>query len=154
MTANCTRINGGGQPSKVKVRIAADGRDSIEKITPVNGGFTEADLAPNGKEFAFIFRGEIFVSSIDGKMTKRITDTPWQERSVGFSPDGRSLVYAAEHDNNWNVYTMSITRKEEPYFFASTVLKEEPVVATAAEEFQPHFRPTGKRSHISKTATR
>ncbi len=35
-------------------------------------------------------------------------------------------------------------RKEEPYFFASTVLKEEPVVATAAEEFQPEFSPDGK----------
>ena len=136
--------NGGGQPAKVKVRISADGSDSIEKITPVNGGFTEADLAPNGKEFAFVFRGEIFVSSIDGKMTKRVTDTPWQERSVSFSPDGRSLVYASERDNNWNVYTMSITRKEEPYFFASTVLKEEPVVSTSAEEFQPRFSPDGK----------
>ena len=126
------------------VRIGADGRDAIEKIVPVNGGFTEAKLSPNGKEFAFVFRGEIFVSSIDGKIVKRITNTPWQERSVSFSPDGRSLVYAAEKDNNWNVYTTSLTRKQEPYFFASTVLKEEAVVATPAEEFQPAFSPDGK----------
>jgi len=39
---------------------------------------------------------------------------------------------------------MSITRKEEPYFYVSTVLKEEPVVATAAEEYQPAFSPDGK----------
>ena len=58
--------------------------------------------------------------------------------------DGRTLVYAAERDNNWNIYTASIVRKEEPYFYASTVLKEEPVVATAAEEFQPEFSPDGK----------
>ena len=63
---------------------------------------------------------------------------------MSFSPDGRSLVYAAERDNNWNVYTASIVRNEEPYFFASTVLKEEPVIATAAEEFQPEFSPDGK----------
>jgi tricorn protease len=134
----------GGEPSKLGVRIGADGRDSIERIVPVNGGFTEAELSPNGKEFAFGFRGEIFVSSIDGKIVKRITNTPWQERSVGFSPDGRSLVYAAERDNNWNVYTTSINRKQEPYFYASTVLKEEPAVATTAEEFQPEFSPDGK----------
>jgi Tol biopolymer transport system component/C-terminal processing protease CtpA/Prc len=134
----------GSAPSKVKIRIGADGRDSIEKITPVNGQFTESSLSPNGKEFAFVFRGEIFVSSIDGKMVKRITNTPWQERTVNFSPDGRSLVYAAEQDNNWNVYTASLTRKEEPYFCVSTVLKTEPVVATAAEEFQPNFSPDGK----------
>ncbi len=134
----------GADPVKISIRIAADGRTNIDKIIPVNGGFTEAKLSPNGKEFAFVFRGEIFVSSIDGSTTKRITNTPWQERSVSFSPDGRSLVYAAEKDNNWNVYTMSMTRKEEPYFYVSTVLKEEPVVATAAEEYQPAFSPDGK----------
>jgi tricorn protease len=134
----------GAEPSKVSVRIAADGREVIERIVPVNGGFTEVSLAPSGKEFAFVFRGEIFVSSIDGKMVKRVTNTPWQERSVSFSPDGRSLVYAAEKDNNWNVYTVSLTRREEPYLFASTVVREQPAIATAAEEFQPAFSPDGK----------
>ncbi len=134
----------GGDPVKVNIRVGADGRDAIDKIVPVNGGFTEVSLSPNGKEFAFVFRGEIFVSSVDGKTTKRITNTPWQERTVSFSPDGRSLVFAAEKDSNWNVYTLSITRKEEPYFYVSTVLKEDTVVATPAEEYQPAFSPDGK----------
>jgi Tol biopolymer transport system component/C-terminal processing protease CtpA/Prc len=134
----------GGEPRKIPVRIGADGRDVIEKFLPVNGGMTEAKLSPNGKEFAFVFRGEIFVSSIDGKIVKRMTNTPWQERTVSFSPDGRTLVYAAEKDNNWNVYTLSLSRATEPYFFASTVGKVDAVVATAAEEFQPAFSPDGK----------
>lgn len=133
-----------GEPQKVSVRIAADGRDQIERVLPISGGITQARLAPSGKEFAFVFRGEIFVSSIDGKMVKRITNTPYQERTVSWSADGKSLVYAAEKDNNWNVYTATINRKQEPYFYASTVVKEEPVVATSAEEFQPAFSPDGK----------
>ena len=134
----------GSEPEKIAVRVATDGRATIDKIVPVNEGFTEMKLSPNGKEFAYVFRGEIFATSMEGGITKRITNTPWQERSVSFSPDGRSLVYAAEKDNSWNIYTTSITRKEEPYFYASTVLKEEPVVATDAEEFQPSFSPDGK----------
>ena len=134
----------GGEPQKVAIRIAEDGRNSLEKILPVNGGVTEMKLSPNGKEIAFVFRGEIFVTSVEGGITKRITNTPWQERSVSFSPDGRSLLYAAEKDTNWNIYTMSINRKEEPYFYASTVLKEETVIATPAEEFQPAYSPDGK----------
>lgn len=137
-------VKDGEEPKKVSIRIAADGREPLERIVPVNGGFTEAKLSPNGKEFAFIFRGEVFVSSIDGKIVKRVTNTPTQERSVGWSPDGRSLVYAAERDNNWNIYTSTITRKQELYAFSSTVLKEEAVVATPAEEFQPAFSPDGK----------
>ncbi len=134
----------GAEPRRVSIRIAADGRPTLEKIVPVNAGFTEMKLSPNGREFAYVFRGEIFVTSLEGGLTKRITNTPWQERSVSFSPDGRSLVFAAERDNNWNVYMVSITRKEEPYFYASTVLKEETVVATPAEEYQPTFSPDGK----------
>ncbi|HET9131381.1 MAG TPA: peptidase S41, partial [Terriglobia bacterium] len=134
----------GSEPQKVTIRVAADGRETLDKIVPVNEGFTEMKLSPNGKEFAYVFRGEIFVTSMEGGITKRITNTPWQERSVSFSPDGRTLVYAAEKDSNWDVYTTTIVRKEEPYFYASTVLKEEPVVATPAEEFQPSFSPDGK----------
>ncbi len=134
----------GGEPAKVAVKVFADGRSVQDKIVPVNDGFTEIRLSSNGKEFAYIFRGEVFVSSVDGGYTKRITNTPYQERSVSFSPDGRSLLYAAEMNNSWNVYTASIVRSEEPYFYASTVLKTEPVVATATEEFQPEYSPDGK----------
>ncbi|MCK9421518.1 MAG: S41 family peptidase [Bacteroidales bacterium] len=134
----------GEDPVKIPVTILADGRSAQERIVPVNEGFTELRLSSNGKEYAYVFHGEIFVSSIDGGFTKRITNTPYQERSVSFSPDGRSLVYAAEVNNSWNVYTTSIVRKEEPYFYASTVLKTEPLVATEAEEFQPEYSPDGK----------
>ena len=134
----------GNEPRRVPVTISEDGRGGISKFMRVDEKFTEAKLSPNGKEFAYVFRGEIFVSSVEGGVTKRITNTPWQERSVDFSKDGRSLVYAAEKDNNWNIYMVSIARKEEPYFYASTVLKQETVVDTPAEEYQPAFSPDGK----------
>ncbi|TAH19654.1 MAG: peptidase S41 [Cytophagales bacterium] len=134
----------GGQPQKVSVQVMIDGRLNTEKIVPIGGGATEMSLSPNGKEIAFVFRGEVFVTSVEGGITKRITNTPQQERTVSFSPDGKSLVYAAERNNNWDIYKTSIVRKEEPYFYASTILKEEAVVATQAEEFQPSFSPDGK----------
>ncbi|TFH39638.1 MAG: peptidase S41 [Bacteroidia bacterium] len=134
----------GAEPQKVNVNINFDDHSTPDRIIPVNSDFTEASLSPNGKEFAYIFRGEIFVSSIENGTTKRITSTPWQERSVSFSPDGRSLVYAAEVENSWNLYSKTIGRTEEPYFYVSTILKEETVIATPAEEFQPAWSPDGK----------
>jgi tricorn protease len=132
------------EPKKVNIRVNTDGRTNSEKIIPINTGVTQTTLSPNGKEIAFIVRGEVFVTSVEGGITKRITNTPVQERTVEFSPDGRSLVYASERDNNWNIYRCSIERKEEPYFYTSTVLKEEPLLTTEAEEFQPLFSPDGK----------
>jgi Tol biopolymer transport system component/C-terminal processing protease CtpA/Prc len=133
-----------GTPQKVKIQIYNDGRSGVEKNIPVSGNVTEFALSPNGKEIAFVTRGELFVTSVEGGQTKRITNTPQQERMVQWSPDGKSLVYAAERNNNWDIYQVSVTRKDEPYFYTSTVLKEEPLIHTAAEEFQPRYSPDGK----------
>jgi tricorn protease len=134
----------GGEPQKINISISNDGHGLINKIVQVNDKITEAKLSPTGKEFAYIFRGEVFVTSTEGGITKRITNTPWQERSIDFSPDGRSLVYAAEKNNSWNVYITKMVRKEDAYFYASTLLAEEPVIDTPAEEYQPAFSPDGK----------
>jgi tricorn protease len=134
----------GGTQQKVNISINTDTRGNDEKILPVNANVTQTALSPNGKEIAFVVRGEVFVTSVEGGYTKRITNTPQQERSVQFSPDGRSLYYATERGNSWDIYKASIDRKEEPYFYASTVIKEEPVIATDADEFQPVISPDGK----------
>ena len=133
-----------GTPQKVKISINNDTRGNDDKILPVNANVTQTALSPNGKEVAFVVRGEVFVTSLEGGYTKRITNTPQQERTVKFSNDGRTLYYATERGNSWDIYKASIERKEEPYFYASTVLKEEPVIATDADEFQPELSPDGK----------
>ncbi|MBC7509457.1 MAG: PD40 domain-containing protein, partial [Ferruginibacter sp.] len=137
-------LSEGDVPKKVTIQISNDGRQNVEKNVPVNGNVGAFALSPNGKEIAFITRGEVFVTSVDGTQTKRITNTPQQERMVEWAPNGKSLIYAAERNDNWDIYTSSIVRKEELYFYAATVLKEEPLIATASEEFLPKYSPDGK----------
>ncbi len=137
-------IQNGGSPKKIAVQIYNDGRQNVEKNLAVNGNVGEFALSPNGKEIAFITRGELFVTSVEGGQTKRVTNTPQQERMVEWSADGKTLIYAAERNDNWDIYTTSIVRKEEPYFYTATVLKETPMIATSAEEFLPKFSPDGK----------
>lgn len=134
----------GSTPQKLAVRIGTDTRTNAEKILPINTGVTQTALSPNGKEIAFVVRGEVFVTSVEGGLTKRITNTPQQERNVEFSPDGRSIYYSSERGNSWDIYRAFIDRKEEPYFYASTIVREEPLLATQAEEFQPKLSPDGK----------
>ncbi|MFD3002726.1 S41 family peptidase [Pontibacter toksunensis] len=134
----------GAQPQKVAIELYSDIRSNHNKIMTVSDNITEMDVSPNGKEVVFVNRGEVFVSSVEGGITKRITNTPEQERSVSFSPNGRKILYAGERNGSWNIYETSIQRNEEPYFYASTLLSEEPVLATEADEFQPAYSPDGK----------
>ena len=118
-----------GQPQKVAIAIAVDARSNNERVVPVTGGVGELAVSPTGKEVAFIFRGEVFVTASKASVTKRITNTPEHERGVSFSPDGKALLYVSERNGRWAVYETRRTRDDEPYFYASTVLKETPVIA-------------------------
>ncbi len=133
-----------GQPQKVAVTIAIDARANNERVVPVTGGARELAVSPTGKEVAFVFRGEVFVTAGEGSATKRITNTPEQERGVSFSPDGKALLYASERNGKWGIYETRKTRDEEPYFYAATVLKETPLIVTAHQEAQAKYSPDGK----------
>ncbi len=135
----------GGQPQKVVISISADFNNDQVKPIPVMGQASEIAVSPDGKEVAFVYRGEIFVTAVDGDVTKRITNTPYQERMIQFSPDGRSILYSVEADKSWDIYKVSIANKNEPYFYASTTLTTEPVIATDKDEFQGVYSPDGKK---------
>ncbi len=133
----------GAEPKKVDIRIHSDGRYLPQRTINVNNA-DEYTLSPSGKEAVFIHRGEVFVTSIAEGTTRRITSTPEQERNVSFSPDGRTILYASERGQSWDLFTTSLVRKEEKYFFNATLLKEEALLSTPAEEFQCAYSPDGK----------
>lgn len=134
----------GKQPQKVNISILADknDKDIIRQIK--SNGATDIAVSPKGKEVAFIMRGDVYVTSIDYKTTKQITNTPDQERNISFAPDGRTLVYSSERDGLWQLYTSTIVRKEEKQFTYATELKEERLTNSKVASFQPQFSPDGK----------
>lgn len=134
----------GSEPKKVAIQIAQDNRYNKVAFKNIRGGITDMAVSSNGKEIAFIVRGEVFVTAVENGYTKQITNTPEQERNVDFSPDGKALIYSAERNGSWNVYQTKLAREEEKYFYAATVLNETQITATKNESFQPLFSPDGK----------
>ena len=135
----------GETPKKVNVEIRTQSPNNNDKYITINGGVDEMEVSPNGKEIAFIARGEVFVTSVDGSLTKRITNTPAQERFVTFTPDGKSVVYSSERDGKWSIFKTTKTRAEEPFFYASTLLKEETLLTGERDHYLPSFSPDGKK---------
>jgi Tol biopolymer transport system component len=135
------------KPESVNITISADFAHQATKILPVNNKhITEMAVSPDSAEIAFVYRGNIFVTSTSGETTKQLTDTPYQERMIAFGPKGHTLYYSVEKDDfNWDIYKITIANKDEPYFYAATVTKTKPVVATKHDEFQPVISPDGKK---------
>lgn len=135
----------GEKPSKVKVNIRTQSKDNSHQFISINGGVDEMEISPNGKEIAFIARGEVFVTSVDKSFTKRITSTPERERFVTWSSDGKSVVYSSERNGKWGIYKTEKVRKEEPFFFAATLLKEAAVIENKSDNYLPEYSPDGKK---------
>ena len=135
----------GEQPRKVAIRIVTDQTEQALEPQIKTSGATEIAVSPDGKEIAFILHGDVFVTSADYKTTRKITDTPEQERDLDFSPDGRSVVYSSERNGLWQVYQASLTVKDEKLFTYATGIKEERLTDNTATSFQPQYSPDGKK---------
>lgn len=133
-----------GEATKLEITIRTEGKSNNQLIIPISGNVSEMAVSPNGKEVAYIVRGEIFVSSVEGKITKRITNTPAQERFVSFSPDGKAILYASERDTIWSIYQTKKVDDKEPYFYGATLLKEEALIKNTQENYEPKFSPNGE----------
>ena len=134
----------GEQPQQVNIKVVTDqiDRDIIRQIK--SNGATQIALSKEGKEVAFILRGDVYVTSTEYKTTRQITNTPEQERNVDFAPDGRSLVYASERNGLWQLYQSKIANKEEKLFTYATEIKEEKLTNSNIASFQPQYSPDGK----------
>lgn len=135
----------GSKPKHVKITIANDSQDEPLLPTSLGGKINEFAVSPDGKEVAFIARGEVFVASTEFKTTRAVTNTPEQERSVSFHKDGKTLLYSAERDGRWGLYETTIANDDEPYFFAATMLNEEVLHLADTDSFQPVYSPDGKK---------
>ena len=138
-------VRKGGQPQKTAIRIAADteGKELIRQIR--NSGAYNIKLSPNGKEIGFVMHGDVYVTSIDSRTTKQITNTPEQERYIDFSPDGRTIIYDSERNGVWQIYATTMKNKDEKQFAYATELVEERLTQSDQTSFQPKFSPDGKQ---------
>ena len=132
------------RPQKVKVELVRDDDKDIASFR-FSQGATSACVSPDGKQVAFIVRGDVFVTSTDYPTTKQITNTPAGESGLSFAPDNRTLVYASERTGNWQLYMAKITRKEDPNFPNATLIEEEVLLPSkTVERRYPQYSPDGK----------
>ena len=137
-------VKEGAEPQKVNISITTDNAEPSLVRQICSNGATEIALSPSGKEVAFVMHGDVYVTSVDYKTTKRITDTPQQERNVSFSPDGRALVYASERNGVWQIYQAKIKNASDKNFTYCTDIEEEALTHSNLTSQYPAYSPDGK----------
>lgn len=139
-------LKSGGKPQKVNIDIIADSNEKDALHQVLTSGARQVAHSPKGKEIAFVLGGDVYVTSLDYKTVKQVTDSPFRERHVTFSDDGRSLVYDSERNGRWGLYRVSIKQKDEKLFtYATELTEEERLTPENMTCFEPEYSPDGKK---------
>lgn len=73
-------------------------------------GQTEARLMRfpdiHGNQVVFSYGGDLWLTTTDGGVARRITTSPGLELFPHFSPDGKWIAFTGQYDGNFNVYVI------------------------------------------------
>ena len=143
----------GADPRKVEIRIVTDQIESPVQDRTLSSGARSMAVSPNGKEVAVILRGDVYVTTTDHATTKRITNTPQQERDLWFSKDGKTLYYSSERNGHWGIWSTGLSDKDDKYFTYAVKMEEKLVTKPGETCFQPQVSPDGKSIAYLKDRT-
>ncbi|MCI9607162.1 MAG: peptidase S41 [Muribaculaceae bacterium] len=145
---------GNAKPEKVNISLSVDEQELPQKLNVRSLG--GASVSPDGKQIAFVSRGEVFVTSTAHESTKQISNTPAGESTVAWAPDNRTLYYTSERDGHYNIYKATIARSEDPNFSNATVIEETPMfsVKDKTDRTYPSVSPDGKKMTFVQDRTK
>ncbi len=87
---------------------------SKEQEYDVRAAISSFDASPDGKKLVFISRGEVFVSDIDGKFIRKVTNSGERALEVKWLADNKTILFNQTFNGYQNWYTVSGDGKGTP----------------------------------------
>jgi Tol biopolymer transport system component len=92
----------------------ADG--SVRVLRSITSDWVSATFSPDGRSVAFSFVGEgsllhgdVFLMTVDGRNEVVVAGHPADDKLLGWTPDGTSLVFLSDRSGTWDIWTVHIT---------------------------------------------
>jgi tricorn protease len=102
--------------STTPLNINLNTNKTLEKAQNFNveNNISYYDVSPDGKKMAFISRGIIFVSDIEGKFAQQVSDGKERAMEVKWLKDNRTLLYSQTYNGYQNWFTIQADGKGQP----------------------------------------
>lgn len=114
----------GEKESELALISTIDGKLKTLKIMSNPMGWLKAYFSPNGKFIAFCSvsegsrdHGEVHLMTIDGKNDVVIAEHSAENRLLGWSPDGKRLIFLSDRSGTWDIWSVKISegkQEDEP----------------------------------------
>ncbi len=102
----------GSQLHQPAIYAPTDDKINNQESQNLTQGAQALEPSPDGKQLAFVLRGDIWLIPSAGGDAKRLTDDPANDNDLSWSPDGKKLVFLSDRGNQPDVYTLDIATKQ------------------------------------------
>lgn len=135
----------GKKPRRLKFAASSDFPGTDFFVKTFTGNVEEFAPSPDGKQVAFVVRGEIFVVSSEGGKARNLTRSPARESDLAWSPDGKRLYFVSDEAGNRDIYYFISEDPAESRLTRSLRINKVKLIGTAEEEHSPVPSPDGKK---------
>ena len=97
-----------GKETKLNIAMIRNNILPKEKDFDVKGKISAFDISPDGKKMAFVSRGELFVSDVEGKFIQQVSRRSTERvNEVKWMSDNRTLLFSQTLGGYTNLYSIS-----------------------------------------------
>jgi len=111
----------------------------------VSSGVEDFSVSPDGESIAFVSQGDVFVMRNHKKIRRcvRVTTNPAPDSNPVWVDEGKALLFVSERDGNSEVYRVSTSDEEIP-FYQERVFELERLTMTPMDEHGLDVSPDGQ----------
>ncbi len=135
----------GGEPVPIEIHAPADAASPTAETLSVSRA-DELAVSPDGKEIAFVFRGDIYVrrAEADATAVTRLTRSPGRDHQISWLPDSRAIVFASDRDGQSDLHRIEAAIDGERLVLSAR-FRITRLTSSPEEESRPRVSPSGDR---------
>ncbi|MCA1555977.1 MAG: biopolymer transporter Tol [Acidobacteria bacterium] len=99
---------GSKRVTPIKLDIAAETQESLSEVRDYASQVDDYALAPNSRRIVLSTHGEIFTAPVEEGDLRQITDSPFRDRNVEYSPDGKWIAFISDRSGREELYTVAV----------------------------------------------
>jgi tricorn protease len=93
-----------GKSTEIRIDLKADPKENDTELVTVNNDAEGFHLSPSNRRAAIVVHGEVFTIATDRGEPQRVTETPWREQDVRWSPNGKWIAFVSDRTGRQEVW--------------------------------------------------
>jgi tricorn protease len=135
----------GGEPRKLAIEVHADDKTNPERTVTYTSGASEFSPSYDERYVAFAVHGSLFAMPRGGGKATRLTQGPYHDHSIAWSPDARKIAFLSDRGGQEDVWLVESDDPEHPELVKAHKFKIKQLTSSPESESSLNFSPDGRR---------